>query len=174
MKSKENSVVVVLGMHRSGTSALAGALSYMGVDFGSEDKLIGSASDSNIKGHWEHREIVMLNEQLLTVLGSSWDDFRHIDKYQFNSDEVVKIKENILDILKKDFYKSELWGLKDPRFCKLLPFWNEVFMELGVSPIYAFIFRHPDEISNSLQKRNGFTKEKSHALWLAYTLAAEK
>ena len=175
-KSKLNNstVMVVLGMHRSGTSALAGALSFIGVDFGSDDKLIGSSSDSNIKGHWEHQEIVLLNEQLLSVLGSSWDDFRVIEESDFLSGKVDEIKAKILKVLKKDFQGSKLWGLKDPRICKLLPFWNQVFQEFGVSPLYAHIYRHPDEVADSLKKRNGFTKEKSQALWLAYTLSAEK
>jgi len=161
-------------MHRSGTSALAGALSNMGVNFGPEEKLFGSDEDVNAKGFWEHRDIVILNEQLLTILGSSWDDFRQIDRSLFASDQVTEIRDKILNILQRDFSGEELWGLKDPRICKLLPFWLDIFREFNSKPVFTLIFRHPDEVSHSLGKRDGTTKEKSLALWLSYYFSAEE
>jgi len=171
---KTNHVIVVLGMHRSGTSALAGTLSHAGVNFGPEEKLFGSDEDINAKGFWEHRDIVILNEQLLTILGSSWDDFRQIDKSLFLSGQVIEIREKILNILQRDFSGAELWGLKDPRICKLLPFWLDIFKELNSNPVFTLIFRHPDEVSHSLMIRNGIIKEKSLALWLSYSFSAEE
>jgi len=161
-------------MHRSGTSALAGTLSHAGVNFGPEEKLFGSDEDVNAKGFWEHRDIIILNEQLLTVLGSSWDDFRQIDRSLFASDQVTEIREKILNILQRDFSGEELWGLKDPRICKLLPFWLDIFREFNSKPVFTLIFRHPDEVSHSLGKRDGTTKEKSLALWLSYYFSAEE
>ncbi|HJX24749.1 MAG TPA: hypothetical protein VJ252_01225, partial [Chthoniobacterales bacterium] len=63
--------VVILGMHRSGTSALCGALDLLGVDFG--ERLM-PANHANEKGYWEHEEIVRFHDDLLSSLGSRWDD----------------------------------------------------------------------------------------------------
>ena len=66
--------IIVLGMHRSGTSALTGVLSYLGADPG--PSLIPGIEGINPKGFWEHSEIVKVHNNLLTALGSSWDDER--------------------------------------------------------------------------------------------------
>src|SRR6266446_6985151 len=57
--------IVVLGMHRSGTSALCGALDVLGVNFG---KHLMTANEANTKGYWEHPEIVALHDELLRSL----------------------------------------------------------------------------------------------------------
>ncbi len=72
---QHNTAVIVLGMHRSGTSALAGMLSMLGVQFG--DSLMAPQAD-NSKGFWEHRDIVGLNDRILAAFDSSWDDVRPI------------------------------------------------------------------------------------------------
>ncbi len=66
--------IVVLGMHRSGTSALCGALDVLGVNFGQR---LAPATKDNEKGHWEHPEIVALHDELLRSLGSRWENDGH-------------------------------------------------------------------------------------------------
>jgi len=168
-----NNCVVVLGMHRSGTSAVAGVLAGMGVNFGPEEKLIGEDAEVNARGFWEHREIVMLNERLLIALGSSWDDIRDIDARHFESDEIHDIKESIKVILNRDFLGSTLWGIKDPRMCKLLPVWVDIFKDIRVVPRFIIVCRHPEEVARSLEKRDSISLEKAYALWLSYVLASE-
>ncbi len=70
-----NTAVIVLGMHRSGTSALAGMLSMLSVQFG--DSLMAPQAD-NSKGFWEHQDIVGLNDRILAAFDSSRDDVRPI------------------------------------------------------------------------------------------------
>jgi len=169
----KKTVAVVLGMHRSGTSAMAGVLAGLGVNFGSVNNLIGALSEVNAKGFWEHREIVMLNEELLTALGSSWDDVRGIDPKLFKLAGVCEIKENIKTVLRRDFLNLPLWGLKDPRLCKLLPVWLDIFKEIDVTPQFFIVYRHPVEVARSLEKRDGLLLEKAYALWLSYVFPSE-
>jgi len=172
-QAQPGQAIIVLGMHRSGTSAVAGALSSMGVNFGSREKLIDGHSEVNAKGFWEQRDIVMLNEQLLTAVGSSWEDIRDIDVKRFGSDEIHGIKESIKVVLKRDFSFFSLWGLKDPRICKLLPVWIDIFKEINVTPRFIIVYRHPEEVARSLEKRDSIPLEKAYVLWLSYVLASE-
>src|SRR5262249_1740037 len=68
-----SNAIVVLGMHRSGTSALAGMLHHLGVALG--DELMPATAD-NPRGYWEHRDIVAINDRLMTELGRTWHDVR--------------------------------------------------------------------------------------------------
>ncbi len=69
-----NTAIIVLGMHRSGTSALAGALALLGVDMG---RSLLAPADDNVRGLWEHEELVRLHDRLLSAFESSWDDVSH-------------------------------------------------------------------------------------------------
>ena len=78
--------VIVLGMHRSGTSALAGMLSLLGIQFG---RSLFPPQADNPRGYWEHREIVDLDDRMLMALGSSWDDMRGSNPTLDHSDFVI-------------------------------------------------------------------------------------
>jgi len=172
-KIKKNAVVV-LGMHRSGTSAIAGLLSRMGVDFGKDEKLFEAQQDVNARGFYEQREIVTLNQRLLNEIGSNWNDFRPIESTKFQSAGSRKIIEDIKGVLQHEFVGKPLWGLKDPRICRLLPVWLEILSELNINPSFVFIFRNPWEVASSLQKRDGILLQKGLVLWLSYVFDAEK
>src|SRR5438874_13462814 len=109
-------VVVILGMHRSGTSALSGALAQMGVDFG---KHLTSPSRHNPKGYFEHPEIFALHDELLHALGSRWDDYLSLPSGWAETQVATKIRSSLIAILKRDFSEVSLFGLKDPRLCRL-------------------------------------------------------
>jgi hypothetical protein len=167
---EQQTPIVMLGMHRSGTSALAGALNYLGVDLG--PTLLASSSDNEL-GFWEHAELVQLDEWILQVLGASWEDACALPAVWWKSEPVQLVRQAIADILEHDFSKSRLWGVKDPRLCRLLPLWNAVLAESGCKPLYVIVFRHPRAVAASLMKRDGFPSDKSHLLWLRYNLDAE-
>ena len=167
-------VVIVLGMHRSGTSALAGALNHAGIYFGNDEKFIEAEENKNDKGYYEYREIVLLDDQLLSSVNSSWDDYRKINPDAFRSKEIDEIKGRLLKLLEEDFSDSNLFGIKDPRMCRLLPIWSEVFEELGIAVKYIVMYRHPFEVCKSLQKRDGIGREKAYLLWLSYMLDIEE
>lgn len=165
-----NKCIVVLGMHRSGTSALAGLLSLLGVDFGKSLSL--SDELVNPKGFWEHQDIVAIHEDLLEHIGSSWDDVRRLPDGWWL--EVRQYRQSLVDIIRRDFSQSSLWGLKDPRLCLLLPLWLDIFRELMVQPLIVMTVRHPLEVAESLQKRDNFIQEKTFLLWLKYLIEMEQ
>jgi hypothetical protein len=146
-------------MHRSGTSALAGMLNYLGVDLGG--RRIIKKNDNEL-GFWEHVELVQLNEWVLQVLGASWEDACLLPDEWWKSEPVRPVRQAIADILEHDFSRSQLWAVKDPRLCRLLPLWNVVLAESACKPLYVIVFRHPREVAASLMKRESFSSDKSY------------
>jgi hypothetical protein len=163
-------VVCVLGMHRSGTSALCGAFDLLGVDFG---KQLMPATDANEKGHWEHAEIVRAHERLLSSLESFWDDDDLLPSDWIEREITREIQSDLIRILERDFAHSSLFGLKDPRMCRLMPLWLPIFRTLRVEPHFVLVVRHPWEVAESLAKRDEIEHPKSYLLWLEHVVQAE-
>jgi GT2 family glycosyltransferase len=162
--------VVILGMHRSGTSALCGALDLVGVDFG--DHLM-PANDANVKGYWEHEEVVRQHDDLLASLGSNWDDDRPLPSNWIKRKTTRDVRARLLGILERDFGHSSLFGLKDPRMCRLMALWLPIFQTMRVEPHFVIVVRHPWEVAESLAKRDGIEHPKSYLLWLEHVVQAE-
>lgn len=171
-KLKNTKALLVLGMHRSGTSALTGTLNLLGIDVGSS--LLPANKDVNPKGFWEHAGVVDLHERLLDSLGSSWCDERSLPDKWWLRPEVQSFRRELVQILSADFADAAVWAVKDPRMCRLMPLWQQVLLDLGCSPRVVIILRDPREVAKSLAVRDGVAEEKSALLWLQYLLAAEK
>jgi len=168
----KNKVVIVLGMHRSGTSALAGILKRLGVEFG--EKLLPGDLGVNDKGFYEHIGIINIHEQIFKTIGYTWFDIRPMPEQWWMFDEIVIFKEALKDIIRNDFSGSTLWGIKDPRMCRLLPLWLQILTELDLEPLFVLCLRHPAEVAESLHNRDGFEPEGAHCLWLRYVLESEQ
>ena len=163
--------VCVLGMHRSGTSALARLVNLLGVDL-SED-LLGGQVD-NPKGFWEQKQILAAHTDLLEAVGSFFDDYLPLPAGWELRPEIAPHRRRLLDVLTAHFGGKPLWGFKDPRTCRLLPLWHELFAAMGVGPRFALVVRSPDEIAKSLAVRNGYSYNKSLLLTLVHMLEAER
>jgi hypothetical protein len=163
--------LIVLGMHRSGTSLLTGLLSQVGVDMG--HRLYAPQKGVNEKGFWEHADIVDAHDELLLAFDSQWDDLWALPEHWSSSDKVQPFYSILTSFLQRDFAKAAIWGLKDPRMCRLLPLWLSIFDSRQITPVFVCMNRNPFEVVASLQKRDGFSKQKALLLWLSYTLAAE-
>ncbi len=155
-------VIVVLGMHRSGTSAIARGLSVLGVELGGN--LIPAQAD-NIKGFWEDKKIVEINVALLNSCGQDWQTFGALDVSQ-----QYEIRQQAQDYVREVVKDISVWGFKDPRTVRVLPFWNSVFSSLAINPSYCVVIRHPLSVAKSLEKRNGFTTLRSLLLWYQYSM----
>ena len=162
--------VFVLGMHRSGTSALTGVLQKQGIDLG--QKLMKGIGDVNDLGFFEHEEIAKIHDNLLEALGSSWLDLRPLPDLWWRDDSVRIYHEKIKSVLINDFGDKQLWGIKDPRMCRILPLWLDILDELGCVPKIIIIVRHPLEVSRSLLKRDEMDETWSCILWLWHVLDA--
>jgi hypothetical protein len=167
-----SSALIILGMHRSGTSALAGVLSLCGIDPG--PSLMPGVAGVNPKGFWEHQEVVAVHERLLETLNSSWDDERPLPAGWWRQPEVAPYQDELLALLRRDFSASPLWLLKDPRLCRLLPLWLVILRELDVTPHFVICMRHPGEVAMSLERRDGIPAERASLLWLEHLIDSER
>lgn len=162
--------LMVLGMHRSGTSALAGALTLLGATPPATQM---AAHASNPKGFFESIPVRDFNDRLLAAAGSSWKDWRGIDPSWFDSPQARTLQAEAVEILDAEFGDAGLFVLKDPRICRLLPFWRAVLAARGTGLLALHTHRHPQEVAGSLDTRYGFHPGFTHLLWLRHTLDAE-
>lgn len=163
--------IIVVGMHRSGTSAIAGALNIIG--FSTPDDLLLPGPE-NPKGFFESQRIVQFNEALLKRLGSAWDDPAPLPEAWELSPIGQQACEDLRSLIGQEIERKPLLVLKDPRICRLLPVWKSALASAGIAARYVLTFRGPHEVSASLQARNNFSRSHSLLLWLEYTLAAER
>ncbi|MGO9453462.1 MAG: glycosyltransferase [Candidatus Binataceae bacterium] len=161
--------VVLLGMHRSGTSLIARGLKALGVELGED--LLPALAD-NPTGFWEDAAINNMNERLLASMGRVWHSIASIPSEAWNSGELQAFKLEAVEIIRTHFRSYPLWGFKDPRAARLLPFWQEVLRHLDVATSYVLIIRNPISVARSLRVRNQFAFEKSYILWLEHTVEA--
>jgi hypothetical protein len=169
-KIKPKKLVVVLGMHRSGTSALTRALPAFGVDLG--DRLMPAVAGDNDKGFWEDLDLYGLNGEALAVLGLKWDSEGEPAAAMFDREEFASLRSRCLAILKSRLAGHETYGLKDPRICRLLPFWQPILRELDVEAAYLLAIRNPKSVAQSLRARNGIEAAKAYRLWMQHMMGA--
>jgi hypothetical protein len=162
--------IVVLGMHRSGTSALARILSLVGADL-PRDLL--EPSESNVTGHWEAKSVLRLHVDLFGALHTNWHDWLAIDAGQFNSGDCARFVEAARQYLIRDFGRSRLFVLKDPRMCRLVPLWTRIFERTDMTMRAVLPLRHPLEVAQSLLDRNAIPIEHGLMMWLRHVLDAE-
>lgn len=165
---KNRKLIVVLGMHRSGTSALTRGLQSLNVDLG--ERLILGIPDNNAKGFWEDADLNMLNNELLHFLGHSWDSLAPISRSELESENLLTFKQRAVALLSEKLEGQTTYGIKDPRIARLLPFWRAVFEQLDLEVGYVIAVRHPLSVANSLGKRDDFELEKSLYLWLGHII----
>jgi len=162
--------VLVLGMHRSGTSATTRILNLLGVDLGGH---LLDPADDNTKGFWEHADAVDINDRLLLGLHRSWDDIRGFPDNWETFHCADRAIAEIQSLVQHEFDNTPLWALKDPRLCRVIPVWTEALSREGVEPLFLFVMRHPTEVAQSLAKRDGVSLEFGYALWLRYVTESE-
>ncbi len=163
--------ILVLGMHRSGTSAFTRVINRLGADLPSN--LMPPVDGNNEAGFWESMDIYRLNDEILDSAGSSWDDWRRFNPDWFASPAPRAFKVRALEILEQDFDRSSLFVLKDPRICRLLPFWLDVLEAFQTETKCVIPIRNPLEVAASLKRRDGFSPALSSILWLRHVLDAE-
>lgn len=63
--------IIVLGMHRAGTSAITRLINLMGAYLAPEDQFLPATPD-NPKGYWERIDVLQLHEFVLDQMGADW------------------------------------------------------------------------------------------------------
>jgi hypothetical protein len=165
--SSPSRAIAVIGMHRSGTSAVARGLAALGVYLGSD---FLDAQPENPTGYWEDKGIVELNERVLTALRSTWDDVAPIHARQFTDWRMWRLRNEATRHLRRHFTPHPLWGFKDPRTIRLLPLWLRIMHDCNAEDAYLLVIRNPSSVAASLFARQGMTVETAQRLWLAYNV----
>jgi hypothetical protein len=169
--SFDRQALLVLGMHRSGTSAVTRMLSLQGAAL--PKRMLAPAADNEM-GFWEPREIIGIHDEALASAGSSWHDVREFPSSWFASDPARYFKRRLVAALLEDYADAQLFVVKDPRLCHLVPLWLAVLDELGATPHFVIAVRNPLEVAASLARREGHPEPKSLLLWLRHFLRAER
>ena len=158
--------VVILGMHRSGTSLITRLVSLLGLSLCREqDLLVGRKA--NPRGHWESRSLLNFDDELLDELGGAW-----YCPPRLGSEQLSRLldRHRAAGLAKvRDAHPQHPWVWKDPRASLLLPFWSAVLQQRAA---YVLVVRHPLEVSDSLARRDGYSRALSLALWERYTRQA--
>jgi hypothetical protein len=168
---KSRTCVLVLGMHRSGTSALAGLFSKLGCDVPANQM---APSRSNERGFFESAVVRDFNDELLASTGSAWDDITPFHEDWPQSPAAPEFLERAVSVLEAEMGASRLFVLKDPRICRLVPFWTEALERFGCSVRPVLTIRNPLEVGRSLVAKKDFNEPLGQMLWLRHTLDAER
>jgi hypothetical protein len=162
--------ILVLGMHRSGTSALTGVLNKLGCELPARPI---PASKSNPKGFFESVAVRDFNDELLASAGSSWDDFTQFHEHWLQCPEAPSFLDRASTLLQQEFGDARLFVLKDPRICRLVPFWTAALERFGCVVRPVLTVRNPLEVGHSLLTKRNFNEPLSQMLWLRHALDAE-
>ncbi len=163
--------IVILGMHRSGTSALAGTLGLLGATM-PEHQI--AANPTNPTGHWEPERLVRINDRLLEEAGSGWQDWRRFDPGAVPSERMRAYRDEIVSCLEEEYAEATLFVLKDPRISRMVPLYSDILGSMGVDPKYVLCLRNPVDVAESLDRRNAMSAGFAALLWLRHVLEAER
>jgi hypothetical protein len=156
--------IFVLGMHRSGTSAVTRLISLLGPHTPPEHDLVQPTA-KNPKGYWESEALVNFSERVLAAVGSDigcpsllppgWQRDPRLDALRRDAPAEVR-----------GIFPAAPWVWKDPRHCLVFSFWHDA---LDVEPVVVLVNRHPLEITSSAQRlRSDQGKVYGLALWERY------
>ena len=162
---------VVLGMHRSGTSSVAGVLALLGA---TPPRTLMGPKPENPKGFWESEVLMAFNDEILTRAGSAWDDPAPLDQDVFDGAQGDDLRRRAREKLNEEFGDADTIVIKDPRICRFYPFWRDVLVAAGYEPFVILPLRDPAEVAASLAARNGMPMADGLRLWRAYVTDAEQ
>jgi hypothetical protein len=162
--------IIVLGCHRSGTSAVTRCLSLLGAALPRD--VMGSYP-SNEAGHWEPNQVAYLNEAMLLEAGSRWNDWRRFDGASLGKGRLQYYKCEIRRIIAAEYSGKNLFVLKDPRICRFVGLYEDALEALGIDVRFVHVIRNPLEVAASLRVRDGLDERLSGLIWLRHVLDAE-
>jgi len=165
-------IVMVLGMHRSGTSLCSHILSMLGVDMA--DRIPGpglqSSGPDNPRGHWERWEIVGFHDRILDLFNRGYytpfHDFA-LPAAWWADPRVAEIRREMVGFLETRMGEGP-FGFKDPRTIRLMPVWHQILDELKLAPKIVLCLRNPAQVARSVTARDGFAAEMGEYRWFIY------
>jgi hypothetical protein len=164
--------VFIIGMHRSGTSALGGALEPLGLTVG-KTAMPPNPEEGNPKGFYENLAIMELHDKFLAAIKSIWWDEKPVRNRQFSGAAARGFREELLPLLEAEFGQGRPL-IKDPRLCRLLPLWLPLIEAHFPSARFILPIRHPVEVAHSIRKRDGLTLDQCLKVWVVHVLEGER
>ncbi|WP_340643752.1 hypothetical protein [Phenylobacterium sp.] len=166
----KSAAYLVLGMHRSGTSAVTQLLALAGAEL---PQNVMPGDEHNARGYFEPWKIALFNDARLRAAGSAWDDVFALPYAALPKADEAEWTARALALYREEFGEARFPLLKDPRISVLGPMWRQVLKTVGMSARAVIPVRSPLAVAGSLTRRDGFPVEKSVLLWCVYMLAAE-
>jgi glycosyltransferase involved in cell wall biosynthesis/SAM-dependent methyltransferase len=167
----DRTCILVLGMHRSGTSAVTRVVNLLGADLASD---LMPTLPENARGYWESCELMGIHDELLACGSSRWDDWRPFTVPPQSHGCQQHALDRLRGWLDREFGASRLFAVKDPRICRFVPLWLATLQAFGCQPRAVLPVRHPFEVAASLHARDGITFTKGCLLWLRHVVDAER
>lgn len=157
----------MLGMHRSGTSAITKGLELLGVELG--NNLMPAAKGNNERGFFEDLDIHNFNQRLISeALDNDWDRLEPLQLERLGAEHRAAAQR----LLQEKLPERRPFAFKDPRVSLLQPLWETVFDSLAIDHRYLICVRNPLSVAGSLFKRDRLHPLKAQLLWCHYMLAA--
>lgn len=166
----QKTCILILGMHRSGTSALTRLLNLSGASL---PKTLITSTGGNETGHWESEKLVLHHDGFLRDHDSRWDDWKPLNLDILSN----KVRDDFFDdvraLIRHEYGDADLIVVKDPRLCRFASLFIEAISMIGYKVKIIHAVRNPLEVSDSLGKRNGMSFLEANLLWLRHVLDAE-
>jgi glycosyltransferase involved in cell wall biosynthesis/tetratricopeptide (TPR) repeat protein len=166
----DKTALFVLGMHRSGTSALTRRLNLLGARLPTD---LLPPGKGNSLGHWEPRKVMQLNDRLLALLDRPWDDPKPMPVGWRKGRGAISAVEEARELIRNEYGGRGGFVLKDPRLCRLMPLWRDALSSFDIEAACFIAVRNPLDVFKSLEARDGLDALQSFALWLSHVLEAE-
>jgi hypothetical protein len=171
-------IVLVSGMHRSGTSALTRVFNLAG---GVLPHPLVEPAVGNELGHWEPAEVVAMNDRALLSAGGDVNSVFPVASAWLRSQAAHAFTAEVEAYIARLGDAPQTWFIKDPRISLLAGLWSEGVQRTGASPRFVIAFRNPWEVAASLTKRQlhhfpdeVWPVERGLSLWLNYMLTIER
>jgi len=165
-QSANHRAIIVLGVGRSGTSAITRGLQALGVELG--DRLRGATWLKNPTGFYEDTDLLRLNKRLKRILGVRGDSVRLLEPEWWQAPDVRGLRDEAVATVGRRFGRYPLWGFKYARTLRFMPFWRDVFAAAGLDVRYLMAIRNPLSVARSRARLDPWrgTQEKSDLEWL--------
>lgn len=163
--------VIILGMHRSGTSAAAGTAVRLGL---AAPRTPLAASDDNPSGFYESETLMNLSHKMILAQGGAWNVTMMIEPETVASKLSVPDRQKMLNALLGEYGDTDSFVMKDPRLCLTLSAWLPTLEVIGAAVRVLIVLRHPAEILRSLTARNNLPEGETAPEWLHHMLEAER
>lgn len=162
---RNQKIVCISGMERSGTSMVSRIVNLLGVYLGGLDDLI-METEYNQKGCWEHKTLLEISDSILARFGGDTHNRPDFPDGWVNDPRIVELEAQARSMIVNEFAGHGAWGWKDTRCSLIMPFWQRLLPDME----YVICIRNPADVAKSVVTRkwvSSFTE--AYYIWYMYT-----